>query len=99
MTTNTGKPAAPVAGAVTTVATVTSKYPINVENINSQKGVNDDVKTFQKALGDAGFEVDSTGVYDYETKQAVIAFQVANGIDGFGIVDSDTLDALFAVGE
>ncbi len=66
------------------------------EYIPLQKGsTGDQVIDIQNALKDQGlFVAESGGDYDTDTQNAVLAFQVINGMTPTGIVDAETYEAL-----
>ena len=56
------------------------------------------VKKVQTALNELGFEVPINGVFQSETRQAVIDFQKSVGLAATGVVDQKTIDALIKAG-
>lgn len=57
------------------------------------------VESVQKSLGEAGYPVNPTGVYDDETLKAVRSFQQEHGLKGNGgMVDQHTLKTLEGAG-
>ena len=57
----------------------------------------DQVATVQTKLAELGyFELEATGLYGEYTTEAVAAFQLANGLEATGTVDSVTYEMLFS---
>ena len=54
-----------------------------------------DVLRVQRILGERGYLVPATGVYDEATFQAVMKFQVDLGLNADGIVGPQTMSLLY----
>ena len=50
----------------------------------------------QRILRELGYNIIPNGIFDAETKNAVVAFQAANGLSAYGVVGGGTWNALFA---
>lgn len=70
--------------------------PIHVLSKVGSQG--DEVRAIQQKLADLGYGINVDGIYGNATKQAVIAFQKANGLTADGVAGSQTLAALGVTG-
>ena len=68
-----------------------SKNPSSLLKLNSE---GEDVRKLQELLKELKYNVDVTGVFDLKTKEAVIDFQLENGLDADGIVGKGTWNVL-----
>lgn len=70
--------------------------PIHVLSKVGSQG--EEVRAIQQKLADLGYGINVDGIYGSATKQAVIAFQKANGLTADGVAGSQTLSALGVTG-
>lgn len=58
----------------------------------------DDVKKLQEALNNAGYSLDTDGIYGSKTENAVIDYQRKNNLEVDGIAGENTLGSLYGTG-
>ncbi|MBW4465763.1 MAG: peptidoglycan-binding protein [Pegethrix bostrychoides GSE-TBD4-15B] len=75
-----------------------SYHPVTDANLLKLGASGEIVALLQQTLADLGYPVSVDGLYGYETKEAVIAYQVDQGLLVDGIAGGQTLDSLGLAG-